>query len=69
MIVYSVIVDEPPESCLSCPFSRKLDAVIPRGYCSALPPENNTVCLEYYADYRRHDCPMSFCTETAQHEE
>lgn len=61
MIVYSVIVDEPPESCLSCPFSRKLDAVIPRGYCSALPPENNTV-------YRRHDCPMSFCTETAQHE-
>lgn len=64
MIIYSVIADEPPKSCLDCPFSRRYDSKN-HGYCSALPPDNRTVCLEYYADYRRHDCPISFCTKDA----
>lgn len=58
MTVLKVIVDEVPESCGDCGFCTRYKDMTGRGYCMALPEERNDVCTEYYAKYRRHDCPL-----------
>lgn len=58
MKIFNILADETPTCCLECPFAHPYESLKGRGKCLALPDDKNSICMEYYADYRRHDCPI-----------
>lgn len=62
MKIYKVLTDEYPESCQKCPLCTRFNSegsLKGFGHCQALDGSNNIVCTQLYADYRRHDCPLT----------
>ena len=51
--VMNIRVDRLPESCQDCRFAVNSE----NGRAECLPLQQS-VCTSYWADYRRHDCPL-----------